>query len=100
MQEASDLLDETTTTGEKRISRENGILAQGIVSIPFALGIIGLILAIATIVQSKKAIEEYNSNPGIYRAHSLKKVKAGRTCAIISLSLFALGIILVISISI
>jgi hypothetical protein len=72
-----------------------GILAMGILSIVL-LGLIGLILGIIALSQSGRAISEYKMNPSAYTTSSYSKVKAGRTCAIIGLSLMGLVILIVV----
>ncbi len=72
---------------------------MGIISIPFFGGIIGIILAILTLVKSKQAINLYNEYPQDYTEKSLKRVKAGRTCAIVSLSLLGVTLLIILGIA-
>ncbi len=98
MEETLDNLSFTTKPKED-LSGAGGILAMGIISIPFCMGLIGLILAIITLTKSKQMISLYNDYPNQYTESSLKKVKAGKVCAIVSLSLLGLGIFLILMIS-
>lgn len=60
----------------------------------FLFWIVGLVLNIIALSQAGNALSEINANPGKYSQASVSKVKAGRTCAIIGLSV--LGLVLVI----
>ena len=93
-------LDSIKMTNEpvKDLEGAGGVLAMGIISIPFCLGLIGLILAIMTLVKSAKAIALYRENPYQYTESSYKKIRAGRVCAIVSLSLLGVGILLILAI--
>ncbi len=70
------------------------VLVLGIISIVFCAGIIGLVLSIIALNMASTSKQEYASNPGRYTASSLSKVNSGRICAIISLCL--LGVLLLI----
>jgi len=72
-----------------------GILAMGIISIPFFGGFIGLILAIITLTRSGAELKKVKAQPGKYTEKSIKKVRAGRICAIISLSLLGAAILII-----
>ncbi|WP_341900123.1 hypothetical protein [Fluviicola taffensis] len=87
-----------TSTPTKDLDGAGGILTMGIISIPFCMGLIGLILAIITLTRSGKALSLYREYPHQYTEKSYKKVKAGRTCAIVSLSLLGATIILIFAI--
>lgn len=76
-----------------------GILAMGIISLPFFGGLIGLILSIMTLVKSGAAIKSYNLNPAKYTEKSIKRVRAGRVCAIVSLSLLGTTILIIIGLA-
>lgn len=97
--EQNDMLDSVvmTNTPVKDLDGAGGTLAMGIISIPFCLGFIGWILAGLTLSRSGKALALYRDNPHQYTESSYRKIKSGRTCAIVSLSLtgFALLILLV-----
>ena len=69
------------------------ILVFGILSIVGCCcwGLVGLIFGIVALVMSKKAIEEYNANPGLYTGYN--NVKTGRILAIIGIILSALALI-------
>ena len=55
----------------------------------FLATIIGLVLNIIALAMSGGAMNDINANPGKYTDASRSKVKAGRTCAIIGLSIQA-----------
>ena len=80
-----------------RLPKDTSILTTGIIAIPFSFGLIGLVLAIVTLVNASKATKIYNEDREKYLEKSVKKVRAGKVCAIISLSLFVLAIIIVIA---
>lgn len=80
---------------QQDLEGSGGILAMGIISIPFFGGLIGLILSIVTLVKSGAAIKLYNMNPSKYTEKSIKRVRAGRVCAIISLSLLGLALLVI-----
>lgn len=96
-----DVLDEkiSTAVAQKDLEGAGGILAMGIISIPFFGGIIGLVLSIITLSRSSKALTLYNENPQDYTESSYKKVKAGRVCSIVSLSLLGLVLVLILVIT-
>lgn len=73
-----------------------GILALGISSIPLSGGFIGLILAYMALSRSKSALKLYRDNPHQYTLGSYRKVKAGRACAIVSLSLWGIAFLIVL----
>jgi hypothetical protein len=73
-----------------------GILAMGIISIPLAAGI-GPILGIVALATSGKPTRDYKANPEKYTPGSYSNLKAGKTCAIIGLSLTVLVVLLVIA---
>jgi hypothetical protein len=62
----------------------------------FLFGIVGLILNIIALSSGGSAMNEINSNPGRYTDASRSKIKAGRTCAIIGLSIQGFAIIVVL----
>lgn len=86
-----------TTKPRRDLEKAGGTLAMGIISIPFCLGIIGVILAIATLMRSGKAVSEFKRNPLLYTESSYKKMKAARVCAIVSLSLLATTLLVIIA---
>ncbi len=71
-------------------------LTCGIIALPFSLGIIGIILSIVAITNANSCIRMYVGSPGKYTEKSLKRAKAGKTCGIISLSLFGASMLVVI----
>lgn len=87
-----------TSTPTKDLEGAGGVLTMGIISIPFCLGIIGLVLAIITLVKSGKAVALYKSNPNQYTESSYKKIKAGRVCAIVSLCLLVTGTLIIVAV--
>lgn len=87
-----------TSTPVKDLEGAGGILTMGIISIPFCMGFIGLILAIITLTKSGKALSLYRDYPQQYTQASYKKVKAGRTCAIVSLSLLGATILILLAV--
>lgn len=79
--------------GQVDLPNATTVLVLGIISIVLT-GLIGLILAIIALNMASNAKQEYASNPGRYTASSLSKVNGGRICAIVSLCL--LGLLLLI----
>lgn len=71
------------------------ILVLGILSIVFC-GFIGLILGIIALSLSNKDRDRLEVEPNIYSITSVNNMKAGRTCAIIGVSLSALVTLLTI----
>jgi hypothetical protein len=81
---------------QEKLPNSGGILALGILGIVLAGGI-GPILGIIALAMAPGAIRTYEQYPGRFTPGSLKNVKAGRTCAIIGLSLTALVVLIVIA---
>jgi hypothetical protein len=98
---SEEIIDNNTRTVpvQQNLPGAGGILAMGIIAIPFCLGLIGLILSIITLTNSKKAMDKYYMEPELYTESSLKQVKAGRVCAIVSLSLMGFILLLVIMVN-
>lgn len=92
----NDTLDTIAMTNKppRDLEGADGILAMGIISIVL-LGGIGMILAIITLVKSGKALSLYKDFQFQYTEKSYKRVKAGKICAIVSLSLFGAFLIMV-----
>ncbi|MFL5764996.1 MAG: hypothetical protein ACJ77K_13715 [Bacteroidia bacterium] len=67
----------------------------GILSIIFC-GLIGMILAIISLSKVKECQRLLSENPGSYTANSISKMKTGKVCSIISLSLLGAVIFFVI----
>lgn len=85
------------TTGPARnLEGAGGILVLGILSIPLSGGFVGLILAYMALSRSKSALNLYKDYPDQYTDSSYRKVKAGRTCAIVSLSLWGIAFLIVL----
>ena len=74
------------------------VLVLGILSIVicWCYGIVGIVLAIIALVQTKKAMLAYNASPGGYSLSSLNNLKAGKVCAIIGLVVSCLMLLYVI----
>ncbi|MFK7784304.1 MAG: hypothetical protein AB8B56_04260 [Crocinitomicaceae bacterium] len=82
-----------------RLPKDSSILTTGIIALPFSFGLIGIILAIITLVNASTALRTYNADPDKYLESSAKKVRSGKVCAIISLSLFGAGILVLLALS-
>lgn len=97
----NETLDSAAFSGKpvKDLEGAGGILTMGIISIPFCMGIIGLILSIVTLTKSGKALSLYRDYPHQYTESSYKKVKAGRICAIVSLSLLGATILFILAVT-
>lgn len=76
-----------------------GTLTLGILAIIFSIGLLGPIFGIIALSKASKAINEYNLYPGRYTPSSLSRVKAGKTCGIIGLSLFGFMIIIALAVN-
>jgi hypothetical protein len=96
-QQASNSQRQTYSQHQFQVAVPNSgaILTLGILSIvmlcccgPF---LVGPVLGIIAIALAPSAIRKYHENPDMYKPGSLKNITAGRTCAIIGLSL---GVIL------
>ena len=77
----------------------NAVLTLGILSIITCCccnGIIGIILSIIAIVLATKSKREFNLNSDMYDERTLSKVNAGRTCAIIGLTVGLLMFVIAI----
>lgn len=72
-----------------------GTLTLGILGIVFSLGFLGLIFNIIALSKAGKQVAEYNLYPGRYTPGSLSKVKAGKVCAIIGLSITGLALLVI-----
>lgn len=75
-----------------------GILTLGILSIVLA-GLIGLILGIIALSKSKRPLELYAEDPAAYTESSVSRVKSGRVCAIIGVSLSGVSILIILALS-
>jgi hypothetical protein len=96
-----EILDDLEVTSKPKadLIGAGGVLATGIISIPFFAGLIGLILAIVTLSRAKQALRVYNESPNSYTESSFKKVRAGKVCAIVSLSLSGLALLIFLAIT-
>ncbi len=75
------------------------ILILGICSLAgccLSYGIIGIICSIIALIMAKTANKLYESDPNLYTETSYKNMNAGKTCAIISLILSIIVIVLAI----
>jgi len=86
------------SNGNQSIPNSTGVLVLGILSICFfwCYGLFSIIMAIIALVLASGAEREYQANPGKYALASYKNVKAGKICAIISLCLVGLAIIVLV----
>lgn len=90
--------DQQLGMGQQRLPKDTAVLVTGIIALPFSFGLIGIILSIVTLVNASKSLQAYNVDPNNYLESSYKKVKAGKVCAIVSLSLFGLGILILVAV--
>lgn len=89
----------TSMSGTAQIlPNSTGALVLGILSLVFMFcyALPGLILGIIGLSLSKKAIELYESNPGMYQESGFNNAKAGKICSLIGVILSSIGILLVI----
>jgi hypothetical protein len=75
------------------------VLTLGILGIVFSLGLIGIILNIIALSKAANLTREFQNNPGRYTEASFSKVKSGKVCAIIGLSLFGLSLLVLVAIN-
>jgi hypothetical protein len=69
-------------------------LVLGILSIVSICCYVGLILGIIGLVLGNKAVELYQSSPGVYSKVAYQNAHAGKVCSIIGLSLSAIYVAL------
>jgi len=83
---------------QQTLPNATAVLVLGIISIAlcWCYGIIGLALGIIALVMAGKSKKLYEENPSFYTPSSFNNLKAGRTCAIIGLSLSSLYVIVII----
>lgn len=62
----------------------------------FLIGIVGLVLNIINLSISGSVMADIRNNPGKYTEASIKKIKTGRTCSIVGLSIQGALILIVI----
>ena len=79
---------QATFEGRNELPGAAAVLALGILSLVF-VGLIGLIFAIITVSKAKECTYTYELNPDTYRLSSYKNMRAGRVCGIISMSILA-----------
>ncbi|MDR1668111.1 MAG: DUF4190 domain-containing protein [Bacteroidales bacterium] len=75
-------------------------LVLGILSIVSfcCYGIIGLILGTIGLVLGYKAVELYNSSPGVYSKVAYQNAHAGKVCSIIGLSLSVIYVVFLLTV--
>lgn len=80
---------------QQAVPNATAVLVLGILSLVtcWCYGIPGLIMAIIALALAPSGIRQYNQSPELYTESSFKNLKAGRICAIISLSLIGLAIL-------
>lgn len=80
------------------LPNSTGVLVMGIISIAtcWCYGVPGIVLGIISLSLGGKAKKLYEANSSLYTLSSFKNLKAGRTCAIIGLSLSALYLLFLI----
>lgn len=74
-------------TGNQSLPNQGGILTLGILAIVFFLGILGPIMGIISLSMASSSMRTYEATPEKYSPAAYRKVKNGRTCAIVGLSL-------------
>lgn len=78
---------------DRRLPKDEGVQIMGIITL-FIPGVFGIILAIIAITYANQALREYKLNPNLYLDSSLRRVKIGKKCAIISF--FILGLLMLL----
>lgn len=78
-----------------RASTVNSLGITGLI-LTFIIGIVGLILNIIALSMASGAMNDIKANPGKYTDASIRKLKAGRTCAIVGLSIQGAAILILI----
>lgn len=70
----------------------------GILGLVFCIlfGLVGLICGIICLAKAPKALRDISNNPGKYTDESLSKIKGGKTCAIIGLSIQGFALLIVV----
>lgn len=95
--EKVDVLDQDDKKGTRKLSGSGSVLATGIISIIF-VSIIGVLLAISTIIKANPQISEYERHPSLYDEKYYKRLKAGKYCAIAGLLLKLLALVILMAI--
>jgi len=79
------------TQQPQNLPNANIVLVLGIVSIIICwwhlVSLIGIILAVVTLILAAKDLALYRSNPAFYTIASVNNIKAGRICALIGLTI-------------
>ena len=83
----------------KELPGATAVLVLGILSLVF-IGLIGLILAIIAVSKAKDCKHAYSLDPGAYTLSSYKNMNGGRICAIISMSILATLVFIIILVAI
>ena len=98
MENQTETQTQTQNAAPQQLPNATAILVLGIISIAlcWCYGIIGITLGIIALVMSGKSLALYKSNPGAYTIGSFNNAKAGRTCAIVGLSISALYLVIII----
>jgi len=80
---------------QQSLPNSTGILVMGILSIVLCCcyGIVGIILAIISLILAQKSKNLYLATPEIFTESSYKNMKAGKICAIIGLCLSCLYLV-------
>lgn len=83
---------------KKALPNSTAVLVLGIISIVTCAcyGIAGLVTGIIALILSANARKLYEENPEDYTDSSYKNMSAGRTCAIIGVSLSALYFLFIV----
>lgn len=84
---------------QQKSYQATAVLVLGILSLVF-IGLIGLILAIIAVSKAKDCKHAYSLDPGAYTLSSYKNMNGGRICAIISMSILAELIFIIILVAI
>lgn len=79
----------------KELPGSTAVLVLGILSLVL-LGLIGLILAIIAVSKAKECKATYDMNPEAYTLSSYKNMNGGRICAIVSMSILAALVFIII----
>ena len=84
--------------GNQMTPNSTAVLVLGILSIVmcWCYGLVSIVLGIVAIILANVGEREYKLNPQAYSISSYKNLKAGKTCAIIGLSLAGVYILCII----
>ncbi|KAA5533576.1 hypothetical protein F0919_13635 [Taibaiella lutea] len=85
-------------TPRQELPNATAVLVLGIISLVgcFCYVVPGLTCSIIALVLASSAKRTYLNNPDLYTEGSYKNLNAGRVCAIIGLSLAAVGVLIMI----